>query len=218
MFIDIGCSNQEEAERLGILPGTPISVDREFAPLQGEIVTGKAFDNRAGLVMMIEALKRTKSKSTIYAVAAVQEEVGLKGARIAAFGLDPDIAIASDVTIPGDHPGIDKKDAPIEMGKGPVLVMADGSGRGLIATPQVIEWLVGTAKEYEIPVQLEASDGGTTDATAIHLTRSGIPTGVISVATRYIHSPVEVLNLKDIDRAADLMARSLETASRYFKE
>jgi endoglucanase len=168
--------------------------------------------------MMIEALKRTKSKSTIYAVAAVQEEVGLKGAKVAAFGLDPDIAIASDVTIPGDHPGIEKKDAPIEMGKGPVLVVADGSGRGLIATPQVIEWLVGTAKEFEIPVQLEASDGGTTDATSIYLTRSGIPTGVISVATRYIHSPVEVLNLNDIERAADLMARSLETASRYFKE
>ncbi|HPW73982.1 MAG: M42 family metallopeptidase [Methanothrix sp.] len=218
MFIDIGCSSQEEAERLGILPGTPISIDREFAPLQGDIVTGKAFDNRAGLVVMIEALKRTKTKSTIYAVAAVQEEVGLKGAKTAAFGLDPDIAIAADVTIPGDHPGIEKKDAPIEMGKGPVLVLADGSGRGLIASPQVIEWLVGTAKEFEIPVQLEASDGGTTDATAIHLTRSGIPTGVISVATRYIHSPVEVLNLKDIDRAADLMARSLETASRYFRD
>jgi endoglucanase len=77
---------------------------------------------------------------------------------------------------------------------------------------------VGRAKEFEIAVQLEDSDGGTTDATSIYLTRSGIPTGVISVATRYIHSPVEVLNLNDIERAADLMARSLETASRYFKE
>lgn len=84
----------------------------------------------------------------------------MKGAKVAAFGLDPDIAIASDVTIPGDHPGIEKKDAPIEMGKGPVLVVADGSGRGLIATPQVIEWLVGTAKEFEIPVQLEARTAG----------------------------------------------------------
>ena len=218
MFIDIGCSCQEDVEKLGIRPGTPISIDRTFASLQGDSVTGKAFDNRAGLIIMIEALKRTKSKSTIYAVAAVQEEVGLKGAKIAAFGLDPDLAIAADVTIPGDHPGIEKKDAPIEMGKGPVLVLADASGRGIIATPQVIEWLTGTAREFEIPVQLEASDGGTTDATAIHLTRSGIPTGVISVATRYIHSPVEVLSISDIDKAAELMARSLETAKRYFKE
>jgi putative aminopeptidase FrvX len=216
MFIDIGCGTQEEVEELGIFAGTPISIDRAFAPLQGDKVTGKAFDNRAGLVVMIEALKRTKSKSTIYAVATVQEEVGLKGAKVSAFDLNPDLAIAADVTIPGDHPGIEKKDAPVEIGKGPVVVVADASGRGLIATPQVIEWLVGTAKEFDIPMQLEASEGGTTDATAIYLTRSGIPTGVISVATRYIHSPVEMLSLNDIDEAAELMARALETAPRYF--
>ncbi|MDD2755623.1 MAG: M42 family metallopeptidase [Methanothrix sp.] len=216
MFIDIGCTSQKEVEDLGILPGTPISIDRTFSPLQGDRVTGKAFDNRAGLIIIIEALKRTKSKSTIYAVATVQEEVGLKGAKVAAFNLDPDLAIAADVTIPGDHPGIEKKDAPIEMGKGPVVVAADGSGRGLIATPQIIEWMVGTAREFEIPMQLEASDGGTTDATSIYLTKSGIPTGVISVATRYIHSPVEVLCISDIDRAADLVARCLETAGKYF--
>jgi endoglucanase len=185
--------------------------------LQGDRVTGKAFDNRAGLVVMIEALKRTKTKSATYIVATVQEEVGLKGAKVAAYDLNPDLAIAADVTIPGDHPGIEKKDAPIEMNKGPVIVVADASGRGLIATPHVIEWLVGTAKEFEIPFQLEASDGGTTDATAIYLTRSGIPTGVISVATRYIHSPVEVISLSDIEKSANLMARALETAGRYFK-
>lgn len=217
MFIDIGCTSQKEAEALGILAGTPVSIDRTFATLQGDRVTGKAFDNRAGLVAMIEAMKRTKSKSAIYAVATVQEEVGLKGAKVAAYGLDPDLAIAADVTIPGDHPGIEMKDAPIEMGKGPVVVVADASGRGIIATPQVIEWMAGTAHEFAIPVQLEASDGGTTDATSIYLTKSGIPTGVISVATRYIHSPVEVLSLSDIDRAAELMARCLETAGRYFK-
>jgi endoglucanase len=216
MFIDIGCASDKEAEALGVLVGTPISIDRTFAALQGDRVTGKAFDNRAGIVAMIEALKRTSSKSTIYAVATVQEEVGLKGAKVAAFGLDPDVAIASDVTIPGDHPGIDKKDAPIEMGKGPVVVVADASGRGIMASPQVIEWMVGTAREFGIAVQLEASDGGTTDATSIYLTKSGIPTGVISMATRYIHSPVEVLSLSDVDKAADLMARCLETAKKYF--
>jgi len=216
MFIDIGCVSDKEAEAIGVFVGTPISIDRTFASLQGDRVTGKAFDNRAGLVAMIEALKRTSSKSTIYAVATVQEEVGLKGAKVAAFGLDPDVAIASDVTIPGDHPGIDKKDAPIEMGKGPVVVVADASGRGIMASPQVIEWMVGTAREFGIAVQLEASDGGTTDATSIYLTKSGIPTGVISMATRYIHSPVEVLSLSDVDRAADLMARCLETAKKYF--
>jgi putative aminopeptidase FrvX len=216
MFIDIGCTSDKEAEALGILPGTPVSIDRSFAVLQGDRVTGKAFDNRAGLVAMIEALKRTKTKSAIYAVATVQEEVGLKGAKVAAYGLDPDVAIASDVTVPGDHPGIEKKDAPIEMGKGPVVVVADASGRGIMATPQVIEWMAGTAHEFGIPIQMEASDGGTTDATSIYLTKSGIPTGVISVATRYIHSPVEVLSLSDVEKSAELMARCMETAGRYF--
>ncbi|MFB3765370.1 MAG: M42 family metallopeptidase [Methanotrichaceae archaeon] len=217
MFIDIGCQSQKEVEDLGIAPGTPISIDRIFTSLQGDRVTGKAFDNRAGIVAMIEALKRTKSKSTIYAVATVQEEVGLKGAKVCTYCLNPDLAIATDVTIPGDHPGIDKKDAPIEMGKGPVIIIADASGRGLLAATSVIDWLSGTAKEFNIQVQLEASDGGTTDATAIYLTKEGIPTGVLSVATRYIHSPVEVLSLSDIDKSAELMARALETAPKYFR-
>jgi endoglucanase len=167
--------------------------------------------------MMIEALKRTKSKSTIYCVGTVQEEVGLKGAKTSAYGLNPDLAIASDVTIPGDHPGIEKKDSPLEMGKGPVVTVADASGRGIIVTPQVISWLVETAEEFGIDIQLDVADGGTTDGTAIHLTRSGIPTGVLSVATRYIHSPVEVLSLTDIDKGAELMARAMETAPKYFK-
>jgi putative aminopeptidase FrvX len=103
------------------------------------------------------------------------------------------------------------------MGKGPVVTVADASGRGIIATPQVVSWLVETAKEFNIDIQLDVADGGTTDGTAIHLTRSGIPTGVLSVATRYIHSPVEVLSLTDIDKGAELMARAMETAPKYFK-
>ncbi len=217
MFIDVGCQSQKEVEDLGIGPGTAVSIDRCFAPLKGDRVTGKAFDNRAGLVVMIEAMKRTKSRSTIYAVATVQEEVGLKGAKVCAYCHDPDIALAADVTIPGDHPGIEKKDAPIELGKGPVIVIADASGRGLIATQTVVDWMAETAREFNIPAQLEVSEGGTTDATAIYLSRSGIPTGVLSVPTRYIHSPVEVLSLDDIDKAAELMARVLETAPRFFK-
>ena len=157
MFIDIGCQSDKEARELGIVPGLPITIDRNFATLKGDRVTGKAFDNRAGIVMMIEALKRTKSKSTIYCVGTVQEEVGLKGAKTSAYGLNPDLAIASDVTIPGDHPGIEKKDSPLEMGKGPVVTVADASGRGIIATPEVISWLVETAEEFGIDIQLRCS-------------------------------------------------------------
>jgi endoglucanase len=217
MFVDIGVNSKKEAEDLGVVPGTPVTIDRDFKTLQGDKVTGKAFDNRAGLVAMIEALRRTKTKCTIYAVGTVQEEVGLKGAKVSAYGLDPDIAIASDVTVPGDHPGIEMKDAPVEVGKGPVVTVADASGRGIIVSPQVLTWMMDTARQFNIPHQLEVSEGGTTDGTAIHLVRDGIPTGVISVATRYIHSPVEVLSLKDVEGSAELMARAMETAPRYFK-
>jgi putative aminopeptidase FrvX len=217
MFVDIGVNSKKEAEDLGVVPGAPVTIDRDFKTLQGDKVTGKAFDNRAGLVAMIEALRRTKTKCTIYAVGTVQEEVGLKGAKVSAYGLDPDIAIASDVTVPGDHPGIEMKDAPVEVGKGPVVTVADASGRGIIVSPQVLTWMMDTARQFNIPHQLEVSEGGTTDGTAIHLVRDGIPTGVISVATRYIHSPVEVLSLKDVEGSAELMARAMETAPRYFK-
>jgi putative aminopeptidase FrvX len=218
MFVDSGCKDQDEAKALGIKPGTPMSIDRTFASLAGDRVTGKALDNRAGVVMMIEALKRTRSKSTIYAVGTVQEEVGLKGARTSAFELRPDVALATDVTIPGDHPGIEKKDSALEIGKGPVITIADASGRGLIASEKVVDWLAETAREFEIEVQMDVSGGGTTDATAIQLTREGIHTGLISVATRYIHSPVEVLSIKDLDACAELIARALETAPRFFKK
>jgi endoglucanase len=98
-----------------------------------------------------------------------------------------------------------------------VVTVADASGRGLIANENVIEWLVQTAKDAGIEIQLDAAEGGTTNATAIQLTRQGIPTGLISVATRYIHSPVEVLSLSDVDKGAELIARALETAGKYFK-
>ncbi len=217
MFVDLGGKDRDEVTALGVGPGTPITIDRTFATLIGDNVTGKAMDNRAGVVAMIEALKRTKTRSAVYAVATVQEEVGLKGAKTSAFGIDPDVAIATDVTIPGDHPGIEKHESNMEMGKGPVIVIADASGRGVIANTRVVEWLTETAKRFDVEVQLEVSGGGTTDATAIQLTKSGVPTGVISVATRYIHSPVEVLSLSDLDRCAELIAKALETAPKYFK-
>ncbi|UZE92582.1 MAG: M42 family metallopeptidase [Methanosarcinales archaeon] len=217
MFIDVGVSSKKDAEKLGAIPGVPITIDREFRTLTDNMVTGKAFDNRAGLVMMIEALKRTKAKSTIYAVGTVQEEVGLKGAKTSAFGLSPDVALATDITIAGDHPGIEKKDSSIEIGKGPSITVMDAAGRGIITPAPVLRWLEETAKKNKIPYQLDVSDGGTTDATAIQLTKAGIPSGTLSLPMRYAHSPVEVLSLKDLDTCAELMARALETMSNYFR-
>jgi len=219
MFIDVGAKSKEDAEKLGIEVGLPISIDRQFAPLANGMLTGKAFDNRAGVVMVIEAMRQISLmdiKATVHAVGTVQEEVGLKGARTSAFGLNPDIALATDVTVPGDHPGIEKKDSAIEVGKGAAITIVDGGGRGLMAAPAVVRWLKETAETNNIPYQMDVGEGGTTDATAIHLTREGIPSSVISVPTRYIHSPVEVLDLSDLKACADLIAKAVACADKYF--
>lgn len=219
MFIDIGAKNKEDAEKLGCEVGSPISLDREFTLLANGLVTGKAFDNRAGIVMVIDAMRQISEKNpnaTIYAVGTVQEEVGLKGAKTSAFGLNPDVAIAVDVTIPGDHPGIEEKDSVIKIGKGCAITITEGGGRGLIASSQVLKWLKETANENKIPYQMNVGDGGSTDATAIHLIKEGIPSSSINVPTRYIHSPVEVLSLKDLQSCADLIAESILTAKKYF--
>ena len=216
MFIDIGAASAEDANSLGVTIGTPITIDRQFTPLSNNLVTGKALDDRAGCAMMIEAIKRTEATTSIFAVGSTQEEVGLKGAKTASFGLNPDVAIATETSIAGDHPGIEKKMAHLELGKGPSVTVVDGGGRGLITPDSVLRWIEETAATAQITCQRDVSSGGTTDATAINLTRAGIPAGVVSVVTRYLHTPVEVLNLEDLDAAAELIARMLETVGDFF--
>lgn len=210
MFIDIGINSPEEAKKLGIGIGTPITIDREFTSLAGSRVTGKAFDNRVGVTQLISTMQQLETPHTIYAVFTVQEEVGLKGARTSAFTLDPDCAIALDVTIPGDHPGIDKKQSSLEMGKGPGITIVDSAGRGLIASRAMVDWLIEVADTNKIPYQLEVGVGGTTDATAISLTKGGIPSTTVSVPARYIHSPVEVVDLNDIELSVTLLVKALK--------
>lgn len=203
MFIDIGASKREEAEEMVKL-GDTATIDQSFEAL-GKLHMGKALDNRIGCAVLIEVMKRAKTDATIYGVGTVQEEVGLKGAKTSAFKLNPDMAIALDVTIAGDHPGIKEEDAPAKIGEGPAIILTDASGRGLITHPTVKDLLIKVGDEEEIPYQLEVSEGGTTDATAIHLTREGIPTGVISPPTRYIHTPVSVVAMEDVENAVKLI-------------
>lgn len=219
MFIDIGAKGKEDAENLGVEIGSPVSIDRAFTPLANGRVTSKALDNRAGVVILVEVIKQLKKlqiDANVYAVGTVQEEVGLKGARTSAFGLSPSLALALDTTIPGDHPGISKNDSTLEIGKGPVITVADASGRGLISHPQVLKWLKDTAAENEIPYQLGVGSGGTTDASVIHLTGKGIPTGNVSIATRYIHSPVEVLDTADLEACVKLIVKAIANINSYF--
>jgi len=211
MFVDVGAASEDEVKNLGIEIGTPITIDREFAELAGNRVTGKALDNRVGVAMLIRTLQQMASPHTIYAVFTVQEEVGLKGAKVSAYSLNPDCAIATDVTIPGDHPGIEKKDASVEMGKGPVVSIVNASGRGLISNPAMVAWLRETAERKNIPCQVEVGTGGNTDATIIHLERGGIPSVPLSIAARYIHSPVEVVDIGDVESGVQLLVEALKT-------
>jgi putative aminopeptidase FrvX len=209
MFIDIGVSSKKEAEKLVDI-GDPITIKQEFNMLQNSMFTGKSLDNRVGCSIVVEVMKRVKCDATIYGVGTVQEEVGLKGARTSAFGINPDMAIALDVGISGDHPGIKEGEAPARAGKGPIIILTDASGDGIITHPQIRELLISTAEAEEIPYQLNVTEGGTTDATAIHLTREGIPSGVLSPAVRYMHSPVEVVNLEDIENTVKLIVAALK--------
>lgn len=210
MFIDVGARDEKAAKKRGINVGDYITFDRSFKELGSGYITGKAFDARLGCAAMVEIARRAKPKNvSIYAAGTVQEEVGLKGARTAAYKINPDIAIALDVTFAGDFPGA-KEEVQTKLAKGPVITIADASGRGLITHPEVKELLVSTAEKHKIPYQLEVGERGTTDASAIHLTREGIPSGVVSIPTRYLHSPVEVANIVDIKNAVKLVIRSIE--------
>jgi endoglucanase len=214
LFIDIGAESREDAANLGVSIGDPVGFDIKYVSLGKDVVTGKAFDNRAGCIAMVETLKLIeKTDCTICAVGTVQEEVGLRGAATAAFGVDPDIAIALDVTIAGDVPGVREFDTSVKMGKGPTLTVSDS---GLITHPKVLRWLLDTAEEEKIPCQLESGLLGSTDAARISITRQGIPCGTVSIPTRYIHSPVGMLNLKDIENAAKLTAAAIQKITKYF--
>ncbi|HWQ66586.1 MAG TPA: M42 family metallopeptidase [Methanospirillum sp.] len=210
LFIDVGACSAEEVDALGIEIGTPVTIEQELIKLAGSRVSGKALDNRVGVAVLIEVFKKMKTPMTVFGVFTVQEEVGLKGAKVAAFALNPDIAIATDVTIPGDHPGVTKKDATPEMSKGPVLVLASAAGRGLLADRRLTEWLRRAGDKAQIPYQLEVGEGGNTDATIIHLVREGIPSIPFSVPARYIHSPVEMIDLADVDHAVNLLVEALK--------
>jgi endoglucanase len=214
LFIDIGVESREAVEKLGVTVGNSVVFDTKYVALNENMVMGKAFDNRAGCLAMVETLKRLgEADCTVCAVGTVQEEVGLRGAGVAAFGVDPDVALALDVTVAGDVPGVREYDTSVKTGKGPALTVSDS---GLITHPKVLRWLLDTAEEEKIAIQLESGLMGTTDAARISLTRQGIPSGTISIPTRYIHSPTAMLNIQDIENSAKLATAAIQRISKHF--
>ena len=191
-----------------------MSFDIKFTRLGNDTVLGKAFDDRAGCAALVEVMRKLSNiDCTVYAVGTIQEEVGLRGATIAAFQLYPDVGIALDVTVAGDVPGVKEVETPIKMRKGPSLTVAD---RGLITHPKVLRLLINAATESKVPYQLESGLHGTTDAARIALTRGGVPSGVISIPTRYIHSPASMLSLRDMENTIKLAITAIKNVSNFF--
>jgi len=209
LWIDIGVSSKKEAEKL-VSIGDPITYATRFERLRGDIAVARHFDDKIGTFVVCEVMRLLKDKkisAALYSVSTVQEEIGLRGARTSAFGVNPDVGIAVDVEHATDYPGGDKKrEGDIKLGKGPVLY------RGANINPVVGEMLRETAKRRRIPYQFKVVTGGTgTDANAIQITRSGVASGLVGIPNRYMHSPVELISLKDAENAARLLAALIES-------
>lgn len=203
LFIDIGAKNKEEAEKM-VSVGDMATFDGKFVK-SGDVVISKALDNRAGCYVLIEALKQVKTDNDLYFVFTTQEEVGLRGAKTSAYGINPDMAIAVDVTDTGDTPNAE--DMAVKMGKGAAIKVMDYS---VLCDSTIRTGLIECAKNNNIPYQLEVMTDGGTDAGAISVTRSGIKTGGISIPTRYIHSPAEMASISDIENCVKLLVTFLE--------
>ncbi|MCS7099040.1 MAG: M42 family metallopeptidase [Sulfolobales archaeon] len=210
MYVDVGASSREEVEKMGVLVGSIAVFERDLSFVGGssDVVTGKALDDRVGLAAMVEAFKAVDGNEVdVYAVATVQEEVGLKGARVAAYSITPDVALALDVTIASDVAGVPEQEWITQLGKGPAIKVVDGrAATGLIAHPVVRDKLIEIARQYNIPHQVEVAPGGTTDASIIALNKEGVPAATVSIPSRYIHSPVEIVHLGDLVNASKLAA------------
>jgi len=201
LFIDVGATSKDDAP---IQVGDPAGFWREFSDLGNRLVA-KAMDDRIGCVVLIQVLRELKqSPHDVYFVFTVQEEVGLRGATTSAYGVQPDLAIAVDVTGTGDTP--ESNPMAVQLGKGPAIKVKDA---GMLAHPAVKNLLADTARAEKIPYQFEVLTGGTTDAMAMQTTREGVPTGCVSIPTRYIHTPSEMIDLNDLQNAIKLLVAVL---------
>lgn len=208
LYIDIGLSKEEAETQVSV--GDFITINRELKSLSGRCVTGKALDNRAGVTAMIECMKELQNiehSVDVYFVATVQEEVGFRGAITSTFNIMPDIAIAIDVGH-GRTPDLPKEDT-IELAKGP------GVALGANIHPKIHEKIASLAKKNNIPFQIEVNPASSgTDAWAMQITQNGVPTALLSIPLRYMHTSVETVNLNDIKWTGKLLALFIESLNR----
>lgn len=207
LWVDVGAGSREEVAELGIRVGDPMVIAQGMVRLARDLIASRAIDDRVGAFVVLEALRLLSDdppRASATAVATAQEEIGYQGggARTSAYALEPDVAIVVDVTFSTDVPDIEKKElGEHTLGGGPVL------SRGSAAHNLVFEMLASVAEEEGIPYSVQASPKATrTDADGIHLTRQGVPTGLVSVPNRYMHSPNEIVSVEDLYHTAALIA------------
>ncbi len=201
LFIDVGATSRDDCP---VKVGDVCGFERPFLNL-GKHLVAKSMDNRISTVVAIQALKALKdSPHEVYFVFSVQEEVGLRGSATAAYGLDPDLGLAVDVTRTGDTPRTSKME--VALDKGPAVKVRDSS---FIADPRVVVWMAATAKAAEIPYQMEVLEAGGTDGRSIQLARAGVPAGCLSIPCRYIHTPSEMVSRADVENAIRLLVELL---------
>jgi endoglucanase len=211
IWVDIGAKDRKEAEEL-VSCGDPVTFALGYQELRNQLVVSPAMDDKVGVWTVMETLRLLHGRdlrAAVFCVSTVQEEIGLRGATTSAYGIHPTIGIAVDVCHATDTPGNDKKQiGETKVGAGPALF------RGPNINPRVFERLEETAKSKEIPVQIRGAPRATgTDANVIQLSRDGVATGLIGIPNRYMHSPVEVVCLQDLERAAHLLAEFSATVT-----
>ncbi len=213
MFIDIGAKDKKDAEKMGVRIGDPIGFDEGFKELANGLVTGKALDNRIGCYVMLELARRVPRDVNLIFVGTVQEEVSAygKGAMVSAYRETPHYFIALDTCIASDHPECAEDENPVKMNAGVGISLVEWGGRGNVADKGLVDWLIRIAEKKKIPYQLEVMEGGATDAAHVFNVREGIPSVAVCVPTRYIHSNVGVLSLKDVESTIELMESALKT-------
>ncbi len=204
-WIDIAVADKEEAEGL-VAVGDPVTYDLAFQDIRNGTAVSRGFDDKAGAFVVAETLRQVAEargglKAAVFAVSTVQEEIGERGAHTSAYGIDPDVGIAVDVTHATDSPDMDKRKAgDVKMGGGPVI------SRGPTTNPVVFDQLLRAGRKEDIALQVEADPRSAgTDADAIQLTKAGVAAGLLSVPLRYLHTPVEMLSLADLDSSARLL-------------
>jgi len=201
LYIDVGATGRDDCP---VNVGDAAVFVRPF-DTQGHRLVSKAMDDRIGCAVLIETLRELEgSPHDLYFVFSVQEETTLSGARTSAFGIEPDMAIAVDVTGTGDTP--ESRKMAVKLGDGPAIKVQD---RGMIAHKEVREWMVSAAKSAEIPYQMEVLEYGTTDAAAMQLVRAGVPAGCLSIPCRYVHSPSEMVDERDVENGVKLLLEML---------